>query len=193
MLSSWWWLKDTETYHGVVHSNEIKRMWRVHGVTFQNINTQHALRSKHFLKFNNRNKKLCQELIAYFPFIGHVPNRKRRLQKFVVAAGTSLPNCYLATKGGYTLPTFWLVKIGGRDIHTDWWEGFMKYAVEMRSGTKFLRDWFRHLEVNKVDSQTHRQHGDRISLLSFFQNKESMLIMQLLLITLLVKLDISLT
>jgi hypothetical protein len=46
----------------------------------------------------------------------------------------------------------------------------MKYAVEMGSGvmiyiTKFHKDWFRHSE--------HRQHGDRISLLLFFQNTES--------------------
>jgi hypothetical protein len=34
--------------------------------------------------------------------------------------------------------------------------------------TKFLKDSFRHSKVNRGggrDSQTHRQHGDRISLL----------------------------
>jgi hypothetical protein len=31
--------------------------------------------------------------------------------------------------------------------------------------TKFNEDWFRHSEVNRGDSQTHRQPGDRISLL----------------------------
>jgi hypothetical protein len=39
-----------------------------------------------------------------------------------VAAGTCLPSRYLATIGGYTYR------------HTDKWEGFMKYAVEMGSG-----------------------------------------------------------
>jgi hypothetical protein len=39
----------------------------------------------------------------------------------------------------------------------------MKYAVEMGSGAvKFHKGWFRH---SKVNSQTHRQHGCRISLL----------------------------
>jgi hypothetical protein len=46
------------------------------------------------------NKKFWEELIAYFPFIRHGANIKRRLQKFFIAAGTSLPSCYLATKGG---------------------------------------------------------------------------------------------
>jgi hypothetical protein len=31
--------------------------------------------------------------------------------------------------------------------------------------TKFHKDWFRHSDVNNGDSQTHRQHRDRISLL----------------------------
>jgi hypothetical protein len=34
--------------------------------------------------------------------------------------------------------------------------------------TKFHKDWFSHSEVNRGDSQTHREHGDCISLLSFF-------------------------
>jgi hypothetical protein len=56
----------------------------------------------------------------------------------------------------------------------------MKYALEMDSGatihyTNFHKDWFRHSKVNRGDSQTHRQHGDRISLRLFFENKESRL------------------
>jgi hypothetical protein len=40
--------------------------------------------------------------------------------------------------------------------------------------TKFHKDWFRHSKVDLGgDMQTPRQHGDLISLLSFFQNKES--------------------
>jgi hypothetical protein len=44
----------------------------------------------------------------------------------------------------------------------------MKYAVEMGPDaviyvyTRFHKDWLRH---SKRDSQTHRQHGDRIRLL----------------------------
>jgi hypothetical protein len=53
----------------------------------------------------------------------------------------------------------------------------MKYAVEMGSGarihTKFHKDRFMHSKVDKVGyTNTHRQHGDCISLLLFFQNKE---------------------
>jgi hypothetical protein len=56
-------------------------------------------------------------------------------------------------------------------IDTDWWEGFMKYAVEMGSGamiyTKFHKNWFRHSKTNRRgDSQTSRQHN-LISLLLF--------------------------
>jgi hypothetical protein len=45
----------------------------------------------------------------------------------------------------------------------------MKYAVEMGSGTVFVstklhEDVFRPSNVSCEDSQTHRQHGDRISL-----------------------------
>jgi hypothetical protein len=47
----------------------------------------------------------------------------------------------------------------------------MKYAVEMGSGdmmyiTSFIKIGSR---LQKLISQTHRQHGGRISLLSFFK------------------------
>jgi hypothetical protein len=52
----------------------------------------------------------------------------------------------------------------------------MKYAVQMGSGTTLyissFTDLFRHSKFNRGGSQTHRQHGDRKSLLSFLQNKE---------------------
>jgi hypothetical protein len=51
----------------------------------------------------------------------------------------------------------------------------MKYAVEMGSGSKFHKDWFRHSKFNRGETQTHREHGDGISLLLFFQNTESIL------------------
>jgi hypothetical protein len=53
-----------------------------------------------------KNEKFWEELIAYFPLIRHGSHRKRRLQQFFVAAGTSLPSWYLITKGRCT------------DIHT---------------------------------------------------------------------------
>jgi hypothetical protein len=40
---------------------------------------------------------------------------------------------------------------------------------------KLNKDWFRHSKVDRGNSQTHRQPGDFISLLLFFQNKESRL------------------
>jgi hypothetical protein len=42
--------------------------------------------------------------------------------------------------------------------------------------TKFHTDWFRHSNVDRGDTQTHRRQGGTISLLLFFQNKESRLI-----------------
>jgi hypothetical protein len=43
--------------------------------------------------------KSWEELIAYFHLVRHEPHRKRRFQQLFVAAGTSLPSCYLATIG----------------------------------------------------------------------------------------------
>jgi hypothetical protein len=63
------------------------------------------------------NKKFWEEPIAYFPLLQHGLHRKRRLQQFFVATGTSLLNHYLATKGGihFTEP---LLMIGGIHIQT---------------------------------------------------------------------------
>jgi hypothetical protein len=73
---------------------------------------------------------------------------------------------YLAVTGGY--------KYG----HTDCWEGFMKYAIEMVSGAMIhipsviKIGWV----IQKlIGGYTDRQHGNRISLFLFFQNKESRL------------------
>jgi hypothetical protein len=46
----------------------------------------------------------------------------------------------------------------------------MKYAFEMGSGVmiyipSFIKIWFSHSKFDKGDIQTHRQHGNRISLL----------------------------
>jgi hypothetical protein len=72
----------------------------------------------------------------------------------------------LATIGDYTY------------IHTDWWE----YAVDKDLGAMVYIPTFINTgsDFQKVmergDTRTHREHGDRISLLSFFKNKESRLI-----------------
>jgi hypothetical protein len=54
----------------------------------------------------------------------------------------------------------------------------MKYVVQMGSGVMIYIPSFIKIgsAIQKlIDSQKHRQHGDRISLLLFFQNKESRL------------------
>jgi hypothetical protein len=40
--------------------------------------------------------------------------------------------------------------------------------------TEFLTDWFRHSNVD-TEEYTHRQQGDLISVVLFFENKEGML------------------
>jgi hypothetical protein len=51
----------------------------------------------------------------------------------------------------------------------------MKYVVEMSSGAMIHISSVIKIGSARVDTQTHRQHGDRISVLSFFRNKESRL------------------
>jgi hypothetical protein len=53
----------------------------------------------------------------------------------------------------------------------------MKYAVEIGSGAMIYIPSFIKIgsAIQKLmgrDTQTHRQNGDRIRLISFFQNKE---------------------
>jgi hypothetical protein len=93
--------------------------------------------------------------------IRHWWHIKWLLQQLFVAAGTSLSSSYLAMIGGHTYR------------HTDWWEGFMKYAVEMSSGVMiYIRSFIKiNSGIQKLirGIYRHRQHGDRISLLSFFK------------------------
>jgi hypothetical protein len=82
-----------------------------------------------------------------------------------VAAVTFLPNRCLATIDGFTCR------------HTDWWEGFIKYAVQMDSDAMICMQNFIKTSsgIQKFmggDTQTPRQH-DIISMLLFFQNKGS--------------------
>jgi hypothetical protein len=52
----------------------------------------------------------------------------------------------------------------------------MKYAAEMGSGAMIFIPSFIKIGSGIGDSQTHRQHGDRINLLLFFLSKERRLI-----------------
>jgi hypothetical protein len=116
-------------------------------------------------------KKLWWELIAYFPLIQHVPYRKR-LQKFFYFSVYSLPRVspepLPSNDKGYIYR------------QTDRREEFIKYAVEMGSGPMIYTPSFINIgsviqNLIGVDTETHRQKGDLISLLPFFQNKESRL------------------
>jgi hypothetical protein len=53
--------------------------------------------------------------------------------------------------------------------------GIMKYAVEMGAGVMTYIPSFMKIGsgIQKLTGGIHRQHGDIISLLIFFQNKES--------------------
>jgi hypothetical protein len=66
-----------------------------------------------------------------------------------VGAGTCLPSRCLATKGGYTYR------------HTEWWEGFTKYAVDMGSDAmiyipSFIKIGSGIQKLTKGDTQTAR-------------------------------------
>jgi hypothetical protein len=101
-------------------------------------------------------------------------HRNRRVQNssivayVFVAAGTFLMSRCLATRGRCTYR------------HTDWWKGFMKYAVEMGlRGMIYIKkiiktdSGIQKLMGGRGDLQTNRQHRDRACLLLFFQNEES--------------------
>jgi hypothetical protein len=97
------------------------------------------------------------------------------LLRVLLEAGTCLPSRCLAPKGGIlvqlTEPLPWNDR---KDTHTDTqidgmdllstplrWVRVPYYTVH----TKFHKDWFRHSKVDKGDTQTRRQDGDRINLL----------------------------
>jgi hypothetical protein len=80
------------------------------------------------------------------------------LLRVFFVTGTCLSSRYLATKG-------WI-----HYRHTDWLEGFMKYAAEMSSGAmiyipSFIKIGSGIRKLIGLASQTHRQHGGHISLL----------------------------
>jgi hypothetical protein len=68
--------------------------------------------------FPTENNKFWYEVIAYYPLTRHGSNIKLRFQQFFVAAATSLSSYYLATIGGYVLPTLCLATTGGIHIET---------------------------------------------------------------------------
>lgn len=70
--------------------------------------------------------------------------------------------------------------IGDTHIHTDWWEVFMKYADQMRSGAiMYVPNFIRLVKALKIwwgiHIHTHTHKGNLISLVLFFQNNENRL------------------
>jgi hypothetical protein len=62
-------------------------------------------------------------------------------------------------------------------MHTDRWEEFMEYAVEMGSGAMIYIPSFIKIgqRIQKLVGGINRENGDHISLISFLQNRESRL------------------
>jgi hypothetical protein len=109
--------------------------------------------------------------------IRHGPHRKRRVQFFY----RSVCIRYRGNVFTESLP-----RNDTRNTHTyrhtDWWERFMKQAVEVGSGVIIYIPCF--IKIGSaiqmlMGGGIHRQHGDGISLLSFFfRNNESRLKMR---------------
>jgi hypothetical protein len=117
------------------------------------------------------NKKFWEELIAHFPLIRHGQQRKRRVQQFFY-----FWVCVRCRGNVSTMP----FPSNNRRTRIDTQEGFMKYAVEIGSCAmicipSFIKIISTIQKLIRGDTQTHRQHGDRVSLLSLFRDKESRL------------------
>jgi hypothetical protein len=149
-----------------------------------------------------------EEPTAYFPSMRQILHRNRRLQQFLLAAGTCLSSRCLARVGRYTDGPTESAQTKGRvqqlfhcclcirchdnffteplpnNVHIQahrliWgiyevscWEGLKCYDMH----AKFYKDWLRYSEVDVGEvSQTHRQHGDLISLLLFISCKKNRL------------------
>jgi hypothetical protein len=74
------------------------------------------------------NKKFWKEVIAYFRWysMGHIENDTPNNCSIVV--------CVFATTVTFSLSCCLAMIRGYTYRHTDWWEGFFNYAVEMGSG-----------------------------------------------------------
>jgi hypothetical protein len=97
--------------------------------------------------------------------IRHGPHRKRRVQKFLYCSVYSSCRGNIFTE---PLPS----NDRGLHIYTDWWEGFMKYAVKMASGGMiYIPSWIKSVQVLKRckgrQTYRHTQLDNLISLLLF--------------------------
>jgi hypothetical protein len=82
------------------------------------------------------NKKFWEELIAYFPLIGYGPQKMTRPTiLLLLQSNSSSIVAFVFVAVVMFLPSPCLARIGGYTYrHTDQWEGFMKYAIEVGSG-----------------------------------------------------------
>jgi hypothetical protein len=98
------------------------------------------------------------------PFIKHEPHRKWSVQKFLYYRVYSLPRervCRAVAQHrmvGYTLQNCCLAIIRGIQRRTDWWEGFLKYAVEMGSVAMIYISSFIKIGSGIQKFQSHRSH-----------------------------------
>jgi hypothetical protein len=100
-------------------------------------------------------------------FIRHWPHRKWQVQQFF--------NCCMCIPCRGNVFTEPLPYTEWRDIHTDTridgrdlWNTRLRWAQVPWYIYLFYKDWFRHSKFDGGDSQIHRQHGNLISLLSYF-------------------------
>jgi hypothetical protein len=93
----------------------------------------------------------------------HGSHRKRRVQQFffccvcIHCRGNVFTEPLPSNDGGIHIQTHRLM---GGIYKVLRWDGLRCHDIH----TKFHKDWFGHSEINKGDTQTHRQHYDRISL-----------------------------
>jgi hypothetical protein len=107
-----------------------------------------------------------------FLLIRHWPHRKRCVQQFfcccvcIRCRGNIVTEPLPSNDKGIHIYTHSLMG-GIYEVHR--WDELRCHDIY----TKFHNDWFRHSNVDRGESRTHRQHGDLISILLFSQNKES--------------------
>jgi hypothetical protein len=120
--------------------------------------------------FYSTNNKFWGELIAYFSSIRHGPHRKQRLQQFFAAVGLCWPSYYLATMWGYTArPTDSPLIRNEPHRKRRVQQFFFVSYIRCCEGTCLPDPCL--AKMGAIHIQTHRQHGDRISLLSLCWKK----------------------
>jgi hypothetical protein len=116
------------------------------------------------------NKKFWEELITYILRFdmdrvdNDTSNNSSIVACVLVAAVTFLPNPCLAMIRVYTQTH----RLMGGIYEVRRLDGLRCHDIH----AKFHKNWFSHSKVGKGDTQTYREHGDRISLLSFFKRRK---------------------